>query len=225
MNSPRKSILTHVLIAFMVLLVPLASLAAGHNTNERTITGPSKQEMNTGMVILWMPGGSFVYGCPGGDCVREEGLALETVTLSGFWMGRDRVSVAEYQACIAAGTCTALGENLGCSNRKPSVPVTCVSYTQAQAFCAWVGGSLPTEQQWEFAADSGYEMNWEYGVNAQEYSGGASEWAIPSSPLPRGYEAVRGGTEDMEPMYNSDRGSATPELQSKSISFRCVWGS
>ena len=31
-------------------------------------------------------------------------------------------------------------------------PVNYVTYRQAQRFCSWIGGKLPTEQQWEKAA-------------------------------------------------------------------------
>jgi formylglycine-generating enzyme required for sulfatase activity len=39
----------------------------------------------------------------------------------------------------------------------PSQPANCVSFYEAQAFCIWDGGRLPTDLEWEYAAAGGAE--------------------------------------------------------------------
>jgi sulfatase modifying factor 1 len=76
-----------------------------------------------------------------------------SVDLDGFAIDRDEVSVADYRRCVAAGGCDldALisGDERYIRNDWPLVNVT---WLEAQDFCRWRGGRLPTEAEWERAA-------------------------------------------------------------------------
>jgi formylglycine-generating enzyme required for sulfatase activity len=65
---------------------------------------------------------------------------------------RTEVTNAQYDRCVRAGVCTAPSNSVWRDVRFADHPVTDVSWDQASVYAQWVGGSLPTEAQWEKAA-------------------------------------------------------------------------
>ena len=107
-------------------------------------------------LVEWVPmsGGTFVMGTDRTDVEERERPAHE-VTLADFEIARTEITVRQFHACVDAGACAPIEESTNCYWRKPGRPKyvqNCVSWEQARAFCAFVGGRLPTEAEWEYAA-------------------------------------------------------------------------
>jgi formylglycine-generating enzyme required for sulfatase activity len=112
-----------------------------------------------GTSMLWTDGDKLVY-VPAGEFTM--GIAdgqdnpSHSVKLSEFWINQTEVTNRMYRTCVTTGVCTlplddqAANNVLG--NQAPDQPVVAVTWDQAQSYCQWAGGDLPSEAQWEKAA-------------------------------------------------------------------------
>jgi len=86
------------------------------------------------------------------------------VFLSAFEIERVEVTVAAYRRCVQAGVCSPQpllnpDERFGA----PDLPVTSVTFAEAERYCSWRGGRLPTEAEWERAARGRDGRTWPWG--------------------------------------------------------------
>jgi iron(II)-dependent oxidoreductase len=80
-----------------------------------------------------------------------------TVTLFSFEMLETEVTAAQYAACVADEVCEIPAADAYCNWNEVGYenhPVSCVSWQQSADFCIWIGGRLPSESEWEYAARS-----------------------------------------------------------------------
>lgn len=111
----------------------------------------------------------------GGMIEQINGMAMRTVFVSRFAIGRREVSAADYRACVAAGGC-ALDPLVGGDERfiRDDWPLVNVTWWEAQEYCKWRGGRLPTEAEWERAARGDDTRAWPWGdaIRLDDYNHG-----------------------------------------------------
>ena len=111
-----------------------------------------------GATMAWMDGSVLVY-VPAGEFTMGSGAIdapQRTVLLSDYWIYRTEVTNAMYAFCVKVGACAPPSQELGAplydNPLYANYPVVGLTWDMAANYCTWVGGSLPTEAQWEKAA-------------------------------------------------------------------------
>ena len=121
-----------------------------------------------GMVLVYVPEGSFLMGSAAdvADADSNE-FPQHEVSLDAFWIDQTEVSNAQYAVCVADGDCEVF-DDYGPDFTGDTQPVVGVSWNDAADYCAWAGGQLPTEAQWEYAARGPESLKYPWGDGAPD---------------------------------------------------------
>lgn len=179
------------------------------------VLGDSWQRPADNMTMVYVPSGSFLMGSNDGE---DDEQPIHEVILDAFWIDQTEVTNEQFAQFVAANNYMTTAEQKGFGYILTGVrwtytvgadwqhpngpdsdltglsqhPVVFVSWDDADAYCTWTGGELPSEAQWEYAARGNKNLMYPWG---NEFEGESLNFCDTNCPFDWRADTVDDGYE------------------------------
>lgn len=125
--------------------------------------GRIKTAERDGMVLV--PSSRFPMGLNFAKAIPPNERPQRIVLAPSFWIDKTEVTVAAYKLCVDARHCERPKKSSALCTfdaGEADLPVSCVRWVDAEAYCRFARKRLPSEVEWELAArgPAGYVYPW-----------------------------------------------------------------
>jgi formylglycine-generating enzyme required for sulfatase activity/serine/threonine protein kinase len=193
--SPASSAAPAATSAPVVGATASATASAAASSSYAPPVAPADPRCQAGMIFH--EGGMTVMGAKDMPDYTEARTTHE-IQISPYCLDQTEVTVRAYEACVKEGKCERTPDDVDyegitpeaksaykpfCNARKADRldhPINCVDWDMATKYCAWKGGRLPTEAEWEFAARGSEQRDFPWGSDtpgAKHLNGAGKEFA------------------------------------------------
>ncbi|MCC7202836.1 MAG: SUMF1/EgtB/PvdO family nonheme iron enzyme [Nitrospirae bacterium] len=163
------------------------------------VTASSAGQTVTEEQMAHVPAGEFIMGSTEkdglvGQSVGVDEIPQRSVYLKAFYIDRYEVTNRQYKAFIdATGHSAPDDKHPGASSWKGNtppegtedIPVSNITWYDADAYCRWAGKRLPAEEEWEKAARGTDGRQWPWGSDLRGHTCN-TRYAGPGQILPPG---------------------------------------
>jgi eukaryotic-like serine/threonine-protein kinase len=182
----QKMLLGSVSAVLIVFLVVAIIMLAGRDSARPGTGAPSPTPREIPRMVF-IPSGQFTMGNNRSDDESEKPEHIET--LDSFYIDQYEVTVEEYYKFIKATNRAPLAawpvswRNGRFTPEEAKLPVTDVSWFDANDYARWAGKRLPTEEEWEYAARGANKLLYPWG---NDFNAGYTNIGEPQEkrPLP-----------------------------------------
>ena len=144
--------------------------STGGNDNPYDESSPSRPTVVKQPVIvrdgmIRVPSGRFKMGSSNSHAPANERPA-HMLSMPAYWIDRTEVTVGAYRACVEKGACSRPARaSATCTfdAGDADLPVSCVHWRDADAYCRFAGKRLPSEPEWEYAAHGPFATSFPWG--------------------------------------------------------------
>jgi serine/threonine-protein kinase len=191
----------------------------------QAVLGDTWNRPSDEMVMVYVPAGSFLMGSDSevDPAAGPNEQPPHEISLDAFWLDQTEVTNAMFGRFVAntgyVTTAETEGDGRIQEERQAEIvpgtdwqhprgpesdltglenyPVLQVSWLDAQEYCTWAGGGLPTEAQWEYAARGPENRLFPWG---NEFDGNLVNFCDVNCPFPYANAAYDDGSERLGPV-------------------------